>query len=111
MHFVIRREVSFKIGTFIRQNCNYCYFFQRYDDDFTQEDSLLITRNFEYFFSNIMFKKVPKVEGLRYISSDLGRESVYSNEMHSSSLLFEDIMQVGTVIKYASKVKDRYFLS
>ena len=45
-----------------------------------------------------MFKKVPKVEGLRYISSDLGRESVYSNEMHSSSLLFEDIVQGGTVI-------------
>ena len=30
-----------------------------------------------------MFKKVPKVAGLRYISSDLGRDSVYSNEMHS----------------------------
>ena len=41
VHFVNSGEVSFKIGTFKRYNCNYWYFFSRYDNDFTQKDALL----------------------------------------------------------------------
>ena len=33
-----------------------------------------------------MLKKVPKAAVLRYISSDLGRDSVDSNEMHSRAV-------------------------
>ena len=35
-----------------------------------------------------MLKKVPKVADLRSLCSDLGRDSVYSNEMHSGIVTF-----------------------
>ena len=51
------------------------------DDDFTQKDSLLSVSAWN--FKIIYYNKVPKVAILKYISSGLGRDSLFSNQMHS----------------------------
>ena len=83
VHFVNRGEVSFKSGTFTREKCNYWHYFKRYYNNFAQKGAILSAWHSKASLCDKMLKKVPKVAVLRPICSELGRDFVYSNEMHS----------------------------
>ena len=54
--------------------------------EFTQRGVLIPARNFRLCLQTKVIKKVPKVAVLWSVCSDLGRDSVYSYEMHSGPM-------------------------
>ena len=81
LHFVNRGEVSLRLEHLNDKTAtNISNFLRgtRYDEDFTQKDSLPSASNSKIILYNKILKKVTKVAILKYISSNHGRNSLFS---------------------------------